>query len=116
MTADSSARNVFRKNGVAGLGNNGHGRNLITTANPSGGSSASLLQKQLSFKTPVGSKQMGKSDEIEMIDSSNIENFNTRYNKVSREEIEKPFYLWPLKEGLFLGCFRESVQIKYYYN
>ncbi|KAH8251704.1 hypothetical protein KR038_004959 [Drosophila bunnanda] len=83
MTADSSARNVFRKNGVAGLGNNGHGRNLITTANPSGGSSASLLQKQLSFKTPVGSKQMGKSDEIEMIDSSNIENFNTRYNKNS---------------------------------
>ncbi|XP_039493809.1 uncharacterized protein LOC120453255 [Drosophila santomea] len=83
MTADSSARNVFRKNGVAGLGNNGHGRNLITTANPSGGSSASLLQKQLSFKTPVGSKQMGKSDEIEMIDSANIENFNTRYNKNS---------------------------------
>ncbi|XP_037707538.1 uncharacterized protein LOC119545764 [Drosophila subpulchrella] len=83
MTADSSARNVFRKNGVAGLGNNGHGRNLITTANPSGGSSASLLQKQLSFKTPVGSKQIGKSDEIEMIDSANIENFNTRYNKNS---------------------------------
>ncbi|XP_032305434.1 uncharacterized protein LOC6499889 isoform X2 [Drosophila ananassae] len=83
MTADSSARNVFRKNGVAGLGNNGHGRSLITTANPSGGSSASLLQKQLSFKTPVGSKQMGKSDEIEMIDSSNIENFNNRYNKNS---------------------------------
>ncbi|KAI8045785.1 hypothetical protein M5D96_001974 [Drosophila gunungcola] len=83
MTADSSARNVFRKNGVAGLSNNGHGRNLITTANPSGGSSASLLHKQLSFKTPVGSKQMGKSDEIEMIDSSNIENFNTRYNKNS---------------------------------
>ncbi|XP_017079843.1 neprilysin-2 [Drosophila eugracilis] len=83
MTADSSARNVFRKNGVAGLGNNGHGRNLITTANPSGGSSASLLQKQLSFKTPVGSKQLGKSDEIEMIDSANIENFNTRYNKNS---------------------------------
>ncbi|KAH8382796.1 hypothetical protein KR009_005305 [Drosophila setifemur] len=83
MTADSSARNVFRKNGVAGLGNNGHGRNLITTANPSGGSSASLLQKQLSFKTPVGSKPMGKSDEIEMIDSANIESFNTRYNKNS---------------------------------
>ncbi|XP_033232511.1 neprilysin-2 [Drosophila pseudoobscura] len=82
MTADSSARNVFRKNGVASLGST-HGRNLITTANPSGGSSASLLQKQLSFKTPVGSKQIGKSDEIEIVDSSNIENFNAGYNKNS---------------------------------
>ncbi|SPP83237.1 uncharacterized protein LOC117585670 isoform X1 [Drosophila guanche] len=82
MTADSSARNVFRKNGVASLGST-HGRNLITTANPSGGSSASLLQKQLSFKTPVGSKQVCKSDEIEIVDSSNIENFNAGYNKNS---------------------------------
>ncbi|XP_068153090.1 membrane metallo-endopeptidase-like 1 [Drosophila tropicalis] len=82
MTADSSTRNTFRKNGV-GVGINGHGRSIITTANPSGGSSASLLQKQLSFKTPIGTSQFGKSDEIDVIESSNTENLAGRYNKNS---------------------------------
>ncbi|ALC47925.1 CG13650 [Drosophila busckii] len=79
MTTEFSSRNTFRKNGITGLSNNS--RNVITSANPSGGSSAALLQKQLSFKTPIGSSQFVKPDEIEMIDCSNSENLAGRYNK-----------------------------------
>ncbi|XP_034484935.1 uncharacterized protein LOC117789878 isoform X2 [Drosophila innubila] len=82
MTAEFNTRNTFRKNGPAGLGNN-NARNVITStsANPSGGSSASLLQKQLSFKTPICSNQFGKADEVEIIESSNSDNLGGRYNK-----------------------------------
>ncbi|KAM8703690.1 hypothetical protein ACLKA7_008335 [Drosophila subpalustris] len=82
MTAEFNARNTFRKNNPAGLGNNS-ARNVITStsANPSGGSSASLLQKQLSFKTPICSNQFGKADEVEMIEGSNPDNLGGRYNK-----------------------------------
>lgn len=80
MSAEFSSRNTFRKNGATGLG--GSARNVITSANPSGGSSASLLQKQLSFKTPICSNQFGKPDEVEMIESSNPDNLAGRYNKV----------------------------------
>ncbi|EDV93887.1 GH18046 [Drosophila grimshawi] len=76
MTAEFSSRNTFRK---TGLGSNT--RSIITSANPCGGSSASLLQKQLSFKTPICSNQFGKIDEVEIIDNSNIDNLAGRYNK-----------------------------------
>lgn len=80
MTTEFSSRNTFRKTGVSGLNNNA--RNVITSANPSGGSSASLLQKQLSFKTPICSNQFGKADDVEIIDNSNLDNIAGRYNKV----------------------------------
>ncbi|KAH8417114.1 hypothetical protein KR222_003668 [Zaprionus bogoriensis] len=79
MSTEFSTRNTFRKNGATGLGSNS--RSVITSANPSGGSSASLLQKQLSFKTPICSNQFGKADEVEMIESTNSENLAGRYNK-----------------------------------
>ncbi|XP_064555252.1 uncharacterized protein LOC135440149 [Drosophila montana] len=79
MSTEFSTRNTFRKTGVSGLNNNA--RNVITSANPSGGSSASLLQKQLSFKTPICSNQFGKADEVEIIDNSNLDNIAGRYNK-----------------------------------
>lgn len=80
MAAEFNTRNTFRKSGVSSLGNNA--RNVITSANPSGGSSASLLQKQLSFKTPICSNQFGKPDEVEIIDNSNLDNLAGQYNKV----------------------------------
>lgn len=80
MSTEFSSRNTFRKNGATALGSSS--RNVITSANPSGGSSASLLQKQLSFKTPICSNQFGKPDEVEMIESSNPDNLAGRYNKV----------------------------------
>lgn len=89
MSAEFSSRNTFRKNGATGLGSSS--RNVITSANPSGGSSASLLQKQLSFKTPICSNQFGKPDEVEMIESSNPDNLAGRYNKVRVAQTDLKF-------------------------
>lgn len=83
MTAEFNSRNTFRKSGVSSLSTNA--RNVITSANPSGGSSASLLQKQLSFKTPICSNQFGKTDEVEIIENSNLDNLAGQYNKVLRK-------------------------------
>lgn len=55
---------------------------IITTANPNGGSHAALLQKQMSFKTSVGANQLLKTDDIEVIESVQIDASTGRYNKV----------------------------------
>lgn len=56
---------------------------VITTANPTGGSHSALLQKQMSFKTSVGANQLSKTDDIEVIESGNVDGTSTRYDKVS---------------------------------
>uniref|UniRef100_A0A1A9VM03 Peptidase M13 N-terminal domain-containing protein n=1 Tax=Glossina austeni TaxID=7395 RepID=A0A1A9VM03_GLOAU len=54
---------------------------VITTANPTGGSHSALLQKQMSFKTSVGANQLSKTDDIEVIESGNVDGTSTRYDK-----------------------------------
>ena len=87
MTADSSS--TFGSINGRAMGAGGGGIGIITTsANPTGGSHSALLQKQMSFKTMVGANQ-SKSDEIEVIESENIDGASARYNKVSWDKCGK---------------------------
>lgn len=63
-----------------------------TLLNPSGsGSHASLLQKQMSFKTAVGGNQLSKADEIEVLESGHLERPTTGYTKVNAILVLKRF-------------------------
>lgn len=58
------------------------------------GSHASLLQKQMSFKTAVGGNPMSKADEIEVLESGHVERPTTGYTKVNAILVLKRFLFY----------------------